>query len=193
VHDHTRDRALQAGRLLVANPLLPDPNFDRTVVLLLAYDPDGGTAGVVLNRPGEGPVAVPWPRWEGLAAAPAVLFVGGPVDRTTVICLASPTDVTHLSAGGVPRPGWVPVSPEIGTIDHGSANAFRHVRMFAGYAGWAAGQVEHEIDAGAWWVVDATPEDAFCADPGRLWKRVLRRQAGSLALVASYPGDPSNN
>ncbi|MGH9115271.1 MAG: YqgE/AlgH family protein [Acidimicrobiales bacterium] len=68
---------LRAGRLLVANPRLPDPNFDRTVVLLLTYS-DEGALGVVLNRPSEMSLAAPLPRWESLAAEPAVVSVGGP-------------------------------------------------------------------------------------------------------------------
>src|SRR5690348_7418296 len=78
---------LAAGRLLVANPLLPDPNFDRTVVLLLAYG-DDGALGLVLNRPSETRLSAPLPEWEPVAATPAVLFVGGPVQHQAVICLA---------------------------------------------------------------------------------------------------------
>ena len=65
--------------------------------------------------------------------------------------------------------------------------------MFAGYAGWSPGQLKAEIDEGAWYVISAEPADAFCAEPGRLWSAVLRRQGGELAYVATYPDDPSLN
>ena len=81
------DRPPAAGKLLVANPLLPDPNFDRTVVLLLAYD-EQGAVGLVLNRPTETLVGAPLPGWARLAADPPVVFVGGPVSHQDVICLA---------------------------------------------------------------------------------------------------------
>jgi putative transcriptional regulator len=185
---------LAAGRLIVANPLLPDPNFDRTVVMLLAYG-DEGALGVVLNRPSETLLAAPLPRWERLAASPAVVFVGGPVQHQAVICLAR---AFGHPAAAIPPDGWSAVLPEVGTIDldldpDELQTSLSQVRVFAGYAGWTAGQLEAEIGAGAWWILDALPEDAFCDEPDELWKQVLRRQGGSLALVASYPDDPMLN
>jgi putative transcriptional regulator len=180
--------------LIVANPLLPDPNFDRTVVMLLAYGEEGAL-GVVLNRPSETTLAAPLPRWERLAAAPAVVFVGGPVQHQAVICLAR---ALGHPAAAIPPQGWSAVLPDVGTIDldldpDELQASLSQVRVFAGYAGWTAGQLEAEIGAGAWWILDALPEDAFCDEPEELWKRVLRRQGGSLALVASYPDDPMFN
>jgi putative transcriptional regulator len=72
----------------------------------------------------------------------------------------------------------------------------RHVermRVFSGYAGWDGGQLESEVDAGAWLVLDLLPGDPFAAEPARLWSIVLRRQGGLLAAVATYPADPSLN
>lgn len=184
----------RAGRLLVANPLLPDPNFDRTVVLLLAYNGEGAL-GLILNRPSQMDVGEPLPQWEHLAAAPAVLFLGGPVQHQAVICLARNTPAPR--AGRDPDDGWKEVAPGVATIDldqdPGSvAGRVRQVRMFAGYASWAGGQLESEIQAGAWWIIDAEPEDAFTLDPGELWKRVLRRQPPPLAFVSYYPDAPSH-
>ena len=67
------------------------------------------------------------------------------------------------------------------------------LRIFAGYAGWGEGQLEDEIAEGAWYVVDGEARDAFSDDPERLWRTVLRRQGGDLAMVATYPEDPSLN
>lgn len=194
---------LRAGRLLVANPLLPDPNFDRTVVLLLAYHEEGAL-GLVLNRPSQMDVGDPLPQWEHLAAEPAVLFLGGPVQHQAVICLARNTTAAPPALEGLEEgvlegealdDGWKEVAPGVGTVDldqdPGSvAGRVGQVRMFAGYAGWAAGQLEAEMEAGAWWVVDAEPGDAFTLDPDELWKQVLRRQKLPLKWVAWYPDDP---
>ena len=185
---------LETGRLLVANPLLPDPNFDRTVVLLLAYN-DEGALGLVLNRPSETSLKVPLAEWQHLAASPQVVFVGGPVDHRTVICLAR--SFTH-PAGSNPPGGWTAVTHDVGTLDmdldpDGLQTSLSEVRFFAGYAGWGSGQLEGEIAAGAWWVVDGEASDIFCDDPDRLWKTVLRRQHGALALVSAYPEDPTFN
>jgi putative transcriptional regulator len=191
VDDFQEYQVLEAGRLLVANPLLPDPNFDRTVILLLAYTEEGAL-GLVLNRPSDTDLGAPLPRWEQLAASPAVVFVGGPVQHQEVICLA------RTSAPGDTPGGWRPVTSEVGTLDldldpDSIGSAFEEVRVFAGYAGWGSGQLEDEIAAGAWWIVDPDAGDPFSDEPDGLWKRVLRRQRGPLQLVAYYPDDPTMN
>ena len=90
------------GRLLVATPLIGDPHFERTVVLLLAHS-EAGAYGVVLNRPTEVPVAEVAPEWAGLVSAPGVVFVGGPVDpgATIGLALAGPRAAAELRADGV--------------------------------------------------------------------------------------------
>jgi putative transcriptional regulator len=180
------------GRLLVANPVLPDPNFDRTVVLMLAHE-DEGALGLVLNRPSEMEVDSPLPRWERLAADPPVVFVGGPVAPSAAICLAR----VSMPAVGAAE-GWTPVAGELGTLDLEQdpdrvGSTVAEIRVFAGYAAWGPGQLEGEIEAGAWFVVNAEPGDAMVEDPDQLWKRVLRRQGPRLAVVAAFPPDPSNN
>ncbi len=94
--------------------------------------------------------------------------------------------------------GWRPLFDGIGSVDleHDPAELevpVRDVRVFAGYAGWAPGQLEAEVDAGAWYVVDALPDDTRSSRPDDLWSAVLRRQGGSLALVANFPSDPTSN
>jgi putative transcriptional regulator len=180
------DRPL-AGRLLVALPMLTDPNFARTVVLVLASDPDDGALGVVLNRPSLTSVVEPLPQWGPLAADPAVVFVGGPVGESSAIGLARSD-----TAG--PTEGWSPILGHLGTFDLATgpdqvAAGIETVRVFSGYAGWGPGQLEAEIDEGAWLVVDGAPDDVLCADPEGLWRLVLRRQGGRTAWLANVPLD----
>jgi putative transcriptional regulator len=187
-----------AGKLLVANPQLSDPNFDRTVVLVLVHG-DDGALGVVLNRPSDTEVAAPLPGWADLVTPPAVLFVGGPVSHDSVICLARVPDPARLEARAGTPDMWRSVAGDLGTLDldvdpvvagDGTVTA---MRIFAGYSGWAASQMEGELLAGGWWVLDAAAPDPFAADPGALWHDVLRRQPGELSLVAAYPPDPEVN
>lgn len=182
-----------AGRLLVALPVLVDPNFARTVVLVLASDDEDGSIGVVLNRPTSTGVGEPLPGWERLAASPGVMFLGGPVGPTAAIGVAR-------STGGAPADGWSPVAGQLGTVDLAadpdvlaSSGAIDVVRVFSGYAGWGPGQLEDEIAEGAWLVVDAAPDDVLCAEPDRLWRLVLRRQGGRVAWLANMPPDPQLN
>jgi len=180
------------GRLLVANPTLSDPNFDRTVVYVLAHEPEGAL-GLVLNRPSGMELEEPLPRWERLAAAPAVVFVGGPVSPSSAICLA------QVPAGPADEvEGFARLTGTLGTVDleHDPDDLeveIDAVRVFAGHAGWAARQLDDEIRAGGWFVVPALPGDVMSADPAQLWKHVLRRQVGRMALVAGYPPDPELN
>jgi len=179
------------GRLLVATPSLRDPNFERTVVLLVAHE-EGGALGVVLNRATEVPVAEVLGPWGSLADEPAVVFVGGPVRPAAAICRA-------LARPGVDTlTGFTRVSGAVGTVDLSAdpdtlRAAVLGVRVFAGYAGWSPGQLETEIETGSWFVFDALPGDAFAGRPDDLWPMVLRRQGGLLAAVAHYPTDPSLN
>ena len=184
----TVDASLR-GRLLVATPILSDPNFDRTVILVLEHTPEGAV-GVVLNRPTSADFVEPLPDWFGFAAYPAVVFVGGPVSEGSAIGLARARD---------PRPaeGFNEVCGPIGTVDlsldpDDVPVGVEEVRVFSGYAGWGEGQLEDEIDEGAWWVVEAEPDDAMCARPEDLWATILRRQR-DLALYANFPDDPSLN
>jgi putative transcriptional regulator len=178
--------------LLVATPLLTDPNFDRTVILMLE-DNEEGALGLVLNRPSELGVEDPLPDWADLSAPPPVVFVGGPVSRSSVIALAR--------VGDGPEPSedtWTSVLGPIGVLDLTSDAALMHavidhVRVFAGYAGWGTEQLRSEIIEGAWFVVDALASDATTDDPDTLWREVLRRQPDNTRIFANYPPDPAVN
>ena len=188
--------ATRAGRLLVATPSLADPNFRRTVVLVVEHEPGEGTLGVVLNRPTEVSVGQVLEPWTDLATGPSVVFTGGPVAPTSALALA------RACGDGDPL-GWRalnggPEMSRIGLVDLEAppqvlAGEIASLRVFAGYAGWGSDQLESEIGEGAWYVVPAEPADPFNADPQRLWQDVLRRQGGELALVATYPDDPRLN
>jgi putative transcriptional regulator len=188
--------ATGAGRLLVATPLLADPNFRRTVVLVVEHEPNEGTLGVVLNRPTEVSVGQVLEPWTDLASGPSVVFTGGPVSPTSALALA------RANGEGDPL-GWRaldggPEMSRIGLVDLEAppqvlAAEIASLRVFAGYAGWGSGQLESEIDEGAWYVLPGEPTDPFIADPQQLWPTVLRRQGGELALVATFPDDPRLN
>lgn len=179
------------GRLLVAQPALKDPNFDHTVVLVLEHSEDGAI-GVILNRPSDFDVDGALPNWAKLATHPAVVFVGGPVvDEGTAICLAR-------ARGSAPADFFKPVLPGVGTLDvnrlpEAVGDVIEEVRLFAGYAGWSAGQLEAEVEAGGWFIVDGRPLDGFTSDPGGLWRAVLGRQRGQLAWFANFPADVALN
>ena len=184
------DAGVEPGVLLIASPMLGDPNFRRTVVYVLDHRADG-SVGVVLNRPSDVTLLDVLPQWFDLASAPRALFVGGPVETNAALCLA------EARAGASPS-GWTEVSGPVGLTDldtdPGAVERDLHqVRVFAGYAGWGAGQLAEEIAEGAWLVVAGHAADVFADPGGDLWREVLRRQGGKVALLASYPDDPRLN
>ena len=179
------------GRLLVATPAVEGDVFHRSVVLVLHHD-EAGAQGVVLNKPLAAEVDSVLPGWQRVVTAPHVLFQGGPVSTSSALGLVT-------VPGDEPEPlGVKRLFGSIGLVDLDVptpvvAAELAGMRIFAGYAGWEASQLEGEILRGDWYVVDAEARDAFTPDPGGLWRAVLRRQRDGLAFVASFPDDPSMN
>jgi putative transcriptional regulator len=186
--------ATLTGRLLVASPELGDPNFARTVVLLVDHD-ESGALGVVLNRPSTTDVGEILPEWHLYATPPQVVFQGGPVGRDSALALAARVGGKQEEDEPV---GFRHVHGGIGLVDLDTpaeliAGEIALMRVFAGYAGWGSEQLEKEIEQGAWFVVDAELRDLSSTDPEQLWSEVLRRQPPPLAMVATFPDDPSLN
>lgn len=187
------DAEVEPGTLLVAAPTMFDPNFRRTVVFVIDHR-DEGTLGVVLNRPSEVPVGDVLPVWGGHVVEPRALFVGGPVEKKTALCLAALR--TGETAASVP--GVISVRGPVALVDLDSdpdalMPKVRGLRVFAGYAGWDGGQLAAEIDRGDWLVVPALPGDVLATPKRDLWTQVLRRQGLPTALLATHPGDLQRN
>ncbi len=179
------------GRLLVATPAVEGDAFRRSVILVLRHDGDGAQ-GVVLNQPMHASVDAVLPGWQAVTTAPQTLFTGGPVSTDSAIGIVTvPGDTAETMAIQT-------LFGRIGVVDLDAppvlvAPEVAGLRIFVGYAGWSAGQLEGEIRRGDWFVVDAEPRDAFTDAPEELWTTVLRRQRDHLAFVALYPDDPELN
>jgi len=176
--------------LLVSVPDMGDENFDQSVVLIIEHD-DQGALGLVVNRPSATPVAEHLPSLVPLLASPPVFFVGGPVAIGGLLALGRRSldgVVTHATdvAGPV-----VLVDPE--AFVNGEVEGLDVARLFTGYSGWAPGQLDAELTAGAWHTVKVLPDDVFTSDPEQLWRSVMRRQGGRLAAQGLYPDDVSAN
>ena len=172
------------GQLLISSPLLHDPNFRRTVVLMTHHDEEGAM-GLVLSRPSEIRVADAVPDLADLPGSDELVYVGGPVQPEAVVVL-----IEHESEPEMPIVGNVAFMPADAELDE--LDAVR-TRVFAGYSGWGAGQLEDELEESSWIVVPAVPDDAFAPDPDELWRTVLHRKGGKFALIATMPYDPKLN
>ncbi len=178
-----------AGKLLIAGPSLLDPNFWRTVVLVIEHG-DEGALGLVLNRPSDTMVGEAVPQLEPIVDPDEQLFIGGPVQPSSVIVLAQfedPSDAALISFDDVGVLGTGAETEE----DQGAG--VRRGRAFVGHAGWGPGQLDAELERDDWILEPARHEDAFTSEPLELWRYVLERKGGSYALVARMPPDPSVN
>jgi putative transcriptional regulator len=176
------------SQLLVASPQLMDPNFARTVVLITEHN-DEGAMGIILNRPATTTVVDAAPELEDLVEPGEDVFVGGPVQPSSVIVLAewdSPDDAAVPVFDGI---GFVGADADPEEL----ARTVSRARVFAGFAGWSAGQLESELERDDWILEPALPEDVFTPAPEQLWSDVLERKGGEYALVARMPLDPSLN
>ncbi|NYG58378.1 putative transcriptional regulator [Nocardioides daedukensis] len=179
------------GTLLVSSPELLDPNFADAVILLIDAD-DNGALGVVLNQPTPVLVADVLESWRDLVDAPEVLHKGGPVATDGALAVA------RLRDPGDEPVGFQRCFADIGLVDLDSPTellegGISSMRIFAGYAGWGAEQLEAEIEEGSWYVVPAEAGDIFREDATTLRRDVLRRQPGDLAWASTRPVDPMLN
>ena len=154
-----------AGKLLISSPSMSDLNFDRTVVFMLEHS-DEGALGVVLNRPTPIDISEAVPQWTAFAAEPRVVFLGGPVAQGSVLALAR-SDAAEETSDFTPVLG--PVGVLDISLDPGDLEAsIVEVRLFTGYSGWGAGQLELELEGGARFVIEADPTNPLTAAPGAL-------------------------
>lgn len=152
------------GILLVAKPSLVDPNFRETVVLV-TQAPDGSTVGVVLNRP----------TTLRSERSREPIYAGGPVMREVLVTLFSSENEPRAPAFHVTQGVYLSMHPGNGDP------AGRHLRIFTGFAGWAPGQLQRELQLDAWFVLPVTEDLLFRTDTSGLWKELIEKARGSRA------------
>lgn len=184
---------VRAGTLLLANTDLLEPTFRRTVIYVIEHN-DGGTLGVVLNRPSDTAVHNLLPQWSDLTGKPKTVFIGGPVKRDAALCVGMLRVGVELNG----TPGLRHISGRMVMVDLDAdpatiAPVVDAVRIFAGYAGWTIGQLESEIERDDWIVLSALPSDVLVEPRVDLWGRALRRQPWPTSLLATHPIDLSRN
>ncbi|WP_269526369.1 YqgE/AlgH family protein [Coraliomargarita parva] len=175
-----------AGSLLVAHPSLLDPNFRRSVVLLTAHSEEDGALGVVVNRPLGQTLGEYDPALQQSEMADLPLFYGGPVAADQLILVAwrwTPEDGTFKLFFGI---------DDVKACKLLKEEPGFNLRGFLGHSGWTGGQLEAEVDEGAWVSSPLTPEmDQFEGDA--LWRRILSTKGPALRLMSEAPEDPSVN
>lgn len=178
------------GDLLISEPYLADPNFERTVVFICEHD-ENGTFGFVLNRGASVKLSDLLDDVESLQGE---VFIGGPVQKDTLHFLHRRADKVKNTSQVIADVHWggdfdaLLDGLHIKTID------YRDVRFFVGYSGWSPGQLMDEMKAKSWIVFSGTtPEMIFEWDNQQLWKQCLQSMGGKYRLISNYPKDPRLN
>jgi putative transcriptional regulator len=176
------------GMLLFSTPALFDTNFRRTVVLIAEHGEDGAM-GLVLNRASETTVGEAVPDLAEVVEPESQVFVGGPVQPRAVLVLAEFDDPSVAATVVTGDIGFARADGDLADLAH----ATRRTRVFAGYSGWAAGQLEAELEEDSWLVEPVEDIDVF-PEPGEdLFGTALRTKGGHYRLLAMMPDDPRQN
>jgi putative transcriptional regulator len=166
------DEDLAEGTLLVADRKLNDPHFAQTVVLIVTYD-DHGAVGLVLNRPSDVSVSALLAGVKDAKNRKDTAFTGGPVEPMSVLALLrtrdGPRGAQHV-AGDI----WAILDQDLLEEALSAHAGSDELRFYVGYAGWKPGQLEAELEAGAWRVIRGSADTVFDAKPDSLWDRVVR-------------------
>jgi putative transcriptional regulator len=176
--------SLATGKILVARRSLLDPSFAKTVILLVQYDEEKGTAGLIINRQTKIPLSRLAKELEGTKGRSDPLYIGGPVETSGVMALLragkKPEDAEHVVADIYVISSKAALEKTIAASP--ASNAFH---LYVGYAGWDAGQLEWELEQDAWQVLPANPGIVFDPRPETLWSRLAEEEELQLASVIS--------
>lgn len=185
------------GKLLIAEPELHDPNFLQTVILVIHHD-EQGAFGLVLNRPGDAVVRDVLPEYAGLPSGNLGLYVGGPVEQNRVFVIHSGLPDGAVSEHAIHPASGVIFEPDFSIMDRvfraeDALGLPKDVRFCVGYAGWGAGQLEHELVEAAWTVIPASADLVFEPDASQVWKKALKEKGGAYWVLAEMGFKPSMN
>jgi putative transcriptional regulator len=177
-----------AGNILIAEPFLGDPNFERSVILMCEHN-DLGSFGLVLNQLSNLKLADMFE--EVILDIP--IYVGGPVEHNTLHFIHSLGNVvansTHLGNGVY----WGGDFDQLKSMINMGKIDISQVRFFIGYSGWGEGQLERELNKNSWIVAETDSEVVFEEDIAQFWRKVMRGLGGEYKVMSNYPIDPRLN
>ncbi|MBI3501020.1 MAG: YqgE/AlgH family protein [Bacteroidetes bacterium] len=196
--DFTKFKPAQ-GKLLLSEPFMNDPNFKRTVVLLASHNEEG-SVGFVLNRPMElklgqiieefGDTSTP------LSAGFFPVWDGGPVQRDALFYVHTLGDAIP---GSIPVVGdlyWSGNFETVKALIKGNKISENEIRLFIGYSGWGAGQLQEEIKRNSWLIADATIDlvmNAGTSSDAKLWQDILKSMGKEYEIISNFPENPMWN
>jgi putative transcriptional regulator len=177
------------GRLLLSEPYLSDPNFERTVILLTEHNQEG-SVGFVLNKPSESRVNEVM---EDLKLLDFPIFIGGPVQQDTLHYIHRSKDIEDAIEVGEGI-YWGGNFEQVNFLAETGQLAFTDIKFFLGYSGWSPNQLDEELKVDSWIVSDRITQDLiFETLPDKMWKSALNELGGRFSVYSNYPADPRMN
>jgi len=179
----------EKGRLLISEPFLPDPNFERTVVLLCEHNEEG-SFGFVLNKPA---IVKVNDVMEELKNFSHDIFIGGPVQQDTLHFIHRNKEI-ESGTEVIKDIFWGGNFENVLFLSDTQQLLSSHIKFFLGYSGWGPGQLDEELEENSWIVCDfVTEELMFETEPAGMWRKALGNMGGRFAVYANYPLDPNLN
>lgn len=180
---------LQKGRLLLSEPYLADPNFERTVILLTEHNEEG-SVGFILNKPSESRLGEVMDDLKGLDSQ---IFIGGPVQQDTLHFIhryGDLDDAIELENGLY----WGGNFEQLLSLAEAGQFSVTDIKFFLGYSGWSPDQLEDELKLNSWIVSDRVSHELiFETMPDQMWKRAMQELGGRFSVYSNYPADPRMN
>jgi putative transcriptional regulator len=176
---------LAVGRFLVASRDLGDPNFAKTVILLVHYSAEQGSVGLVVNKRTDVPISRVFHDLKEAGGRKDPVYIGGPVELNSVLALLKSAS-KPVGADRVFGDVYLISNKDLLTRTLASSAEETVFHTYIGYAGWQSGQLEHEVELGAWHVMPAEVGTVFHADPDSVWERLIRRTETQIARVLTY-------
>lgn len=181
--DAAQRNDLAAGKFLVAGRDLSDPNFAETVVLLIDYS-ESSAIGLVINQPRRIRISRVLEEIDLGDRAGDPVFRGGPVSLSGVLAIIRSEEEPALTRRVFDNVYLVNNLEALEAAIHRGAT-FDSMRVYLGYAGWGAGQLDREVALGSWHVMDADPDAVFDRYPSSLWERLVARASTVLVKLFS--------
>lgn len=177
------------GKLLLSEPYLGDPNFERTVILITEEN-ESGSVGFVLNKPSEITLDAVLSEINDF---PENLFIGGPVAQDSLHFIYTGEVHVENSIEIMPDVFWGGSYEHLLELINLKLIIPENFRFFIGYSGWGEGQLEMELEQNAWIISDATKEDIFSLTPESMWRLILSKMGGKYKMFSNFPVDPRFN
>jgi putative transcriptional regulator len=177
------------GKILVSEPYLPDPNFERTIILLCEHN-DEGSFGFIMNKPSVAKLA---DVMQDLKDIDAPVFIGGPVQQDTLHYIHRLSDLEE-SIEVMDGIYWGGNFDQLVSLIETKQVAASDIKFFLGYSGWSVGQIEEELKEDSWIVSDKVNEELlFDIKAESMWQYALKRMGGRFSVYSNYPQDPRLN